>query len=109
MLQSRIQGFGGSSNSGAGSDSLQGTSAASSGSSRMTGFGNPRFEGAAAKKSARGSLDVTSPKAILGAISTAAGFSNPTRQQLERSLSQEKVQSPIFCPTLSLDTAVSLL
>ncbi len=64
----------------------------------MTGFGNPRFEGAA-KKSSSASLNVTSPKAILGAISNAAGFSNPTRQQLERSLSQEKVQSPSHVPS----------
>ena len=63
----------------------------------MTGFGNPRFEGAA-KKSSSASLNVTSPKAILGAISNAAGFSNPTRQQLERSLSQEKVRIPSHVP-----------
>ncbi|CAL5227111.1 g10020 [Coccomyxa viridis] len=92
-LQSRIQGFGGSSNTSVSSASSQsGNAAASSSSSRMTGFGNPRFEGAA-KKSSNASLNVTSPKAILGAISNAAGFSNPTRQQLERSLSQEKVDA----------------
>ena len=68
-------------------------SSSSSSSTRMTGFGNPRFEGAA-KKNSGSSLNVTSPKALLGAISNAAGFSNPTRQQLERSLSQEKVYSP---------------
>lgn len=44
-------------------------------------------------------MNVTSPKAILGAISNAAGFSNPTRQQLERSLSQEKVASRAALPS----------
>ena len=64
-----------------------------------TGFGNPRFEGANKKSSGGGSMNVTSPKAILGAISNAAGFSNPTRQQLERSLSQEKVASHAALPS----------
>ena len=58
----------------------------------MTGFGNPRFEGANKRSSSVGGMNVTSPKALLGAISTAAGFSNPTRQQLERSLSQDKAR-----------------
>ena len=65
----------------------------SSSSGRMTGFGNPRFEGANKKSSSVSGMNVTSPKALLGAISTAAGFSNPTRQQLERSLSQDKVRT----------------
>ena len=143
LLQSRIQGFGGSSGNSVSSVSSQGANAASSSGSRMTGtpfflhllwliaattshhipsaapivdftqhfpevsdgplsphplcasagFGNPRFEGANNKSSRGGSINVASPKAILGAISNAAGFSNPTRQQLERSLSQEKVAS----------------
>ena len=97
--QSRIQGFGGSSSKSVSSASLQGgnNAASSSSSSRMTGFGNPRFESVNKKSSGVGGMNVTSPKALLGAISNAAGFSNPTRQQLERSLSQEKVRLPVLC------------
>jgi len=98
VLQSRIQGFGGSSSNSVSSVSAQSGNGASS-SSRMTGFGNPRFEGAS-KMSSSAAVNVTSPKAILGAISNAAGFSNPTRQQLERNLSNEKVMS-LPCSPLS--------
>ena len=93
LLQSRIQGFGGSSSSATPISSQGGNAAPSSSSGRMTGFGNPRFEGVGKKSSSVGGMNVTSPKALLGAISTAAGFSNPTRQQLERSLSQDKART----------------
>ena len=100
VLQSRIQGFGGSSSNSVSSVSSQSGNGASS-SGKMTGFGNPRFEGAS-KKSSNAGVNVTSPKAILGAISNAAGFSNPTRQQLERTLSNETVTHCLAPLSLSL-------
>ncbi|BDA40999.1 probable AP-4 complex accessory subunit Tepsin at N-terminal half [Coccomyxa sp. Obi] len=79
-LQSRIQGFGGGS-----SDSISSTSSrgpggglggsSATGSSRMTGFGNPKLEG-----STGGSTGgVTSPKSLLGSIGGKAGFGSTTR------------------------------
>lgn len=103
VLQSRIQGFGGSSSNSVSSVSAQSGNGASS--SKMTGFGNPRFEGAS-KKSSSAAVNVTSPKAILGAISNAAGFSNPTRQQLERNLSNEKVTALPCSPLSRLDSPI---
>lgn len=95
-MQSRIQGFGGGNSDSASSlASVSGRGGGSAGAApRMTGFGNPRFEGGGGGGSggvAGSGLDVSSPKALLASIGgMAGGLSSTGRQGLMR----DRVSAP---------------
>lgn len=79
-LQSRIQGFGGGSSDAISSTSSRGNEgglggSSASGTSRMTGFGNPKFEGSGVGTSGGA---MTSPKSLLGGLGGKGGFGGTT-------------------------------